>query len=417
MATYKALILQSKYDTKKDGTTNIKIRITHKRKTNYISTDLYIFPEQMNRETGKISGKHKNIVTLKISQWLNKCLEADHKLGSRRNLLSVAQLKKYILNEDLEQSPLEFFEVSNEIIQRTKNKNTAGQYISFLSSLRSFSDSFLFFSDINLNFLHRYENFLIQNGVKNGIRAYMATFRSLFNKARLIKNDEELKIIPIPHYPFKKYTMPKPISNTKNHLLTVSELKSFIEYKPISKGEIFAKDMFLLIFYLVGIEAIDLYNLGKPVDGRITYDRFKTGRLYSIKLEPEAKKIIDKYPSKTHLINVSSRYRTNNVFLRQLNSHLHGVEKRDIIGVAKHIGIEKNITTKWAKHTWATIARNDCRIHKSDVALCLGHSDPDNQVTDIYVKYDYTIIDDSNRKVIDFVNSHSTSLDVTLDNK
>ena len=61
----------------------------------------------------------------------------------------------------------------------------------------------------------------------------------------------------------------------------------------------------------------------------------------------------------------------------------------------------QNISTNWARHTWATIARNDCRINKDDVALCLGHEDSDNKVTDVYIQYDYSIIDESNRKVLD----------------
>jgi len=84
---------------------------------------------------------------------------------------------------------------------------------------------------------------------------------------------------------------------------------------------------------------------------------------------------------------------------------LHGENSHNIIGITQRIGLKKNITSKWAKHTWATFARNDCRINKDDVALCLGHEDQDNKVTDEYVKYDYTIIDDSNREVLDFIKS------------
>jgi hypothetical protein len=68
--------------------------------------------------------------------------------------------------------------------------------------------------------------------------------------------------------------------------------------------------------------------------------------------------------------------------------------------------IPKHPTTKWARHTWATIARNECKISKDDVALCLGHEDEDNNVTDMYIKYDYSIIDVCNRKVIDMILEH-----------
>jgi hypothetical protein len=33
--------------------------------------------------------------------------------------------------------------------------------------------------------------------------------------------------------------------------------------------------------------------------------------------------------------------------------------------------------------------------------LCLGHKDMDNRVTDIYIRYDHTIQDAANRKVLD----------------
>ncbi len=41
MASFNAVILKSTTDLKNDGTTNIKIRMTHNRKLSYISTDLY----------------------------------------------------------------------------------------------------------------------------------------------------------------------------------------------------------------------------------------------------------------------------------------------------------------------------------------------------------------------------------------
>jgi integrase len=185
-----------------------------------------------------------------------------------------------------------------------------------------------------------------------------------------------------------------------------------------NSGEEFAIDMFLLMIYLIGIEVKDLFYLGKPnKKGRVFYDRFKTGKEFSIKLEPEALAIIDKYPSDTHLINVHERYSDHLTLIGFINDQLHGKKARKVIGIFPKLEIEKSVTTKWARHTWATIARNDCRISKDDVALCLGHADQDNKVTDMYIKYDYSIIDESNRKVIDFIKSNCSSVDVTLDNK
>ncbi len=65
MAVFKAVILKSVNDTKGDGTTNIKIRITHQRKISYIATDLYIDPKHMNNKEGlSKTGKNKNFMLL-----------------------------------------------------------------------------------------------------------------------------------------------------------------------------------------------------------------------------------------------------------------------------------------------------------------------------------------------------------------
>lgn len=86
------------------------------------------------------------------------------------------------------------------------------------------------------------------------------------------------------------------------------------------------------------------------------------------------------------LLNVSDRFKHNKSFYRAINNYLHGDKSHNIEGIFPKLGINKPVTTKWAKHAWATIARNDFRINKDDVALCLGHEDSDNRVTDMYVK-------------------------------
>ena len=47
-----------------------------------------------------------------------------------------------------------------------------------------------------------------------------------------------------------------------------------------------------------------------------------------------------------------------------------------------------------------TIARNDCRVSKDDVALALNHVDEGNRVTDIYIAKDWRIVDEVQDKVL-----------------
>ncbi|WP_394366876.1 integrase [Parabacteroides distasonis] len=58
--------------------------------------------------------------------------------------------------------------------------------------------------------------------------------------------------------------------------------------------------------------------------------------------------------------------------------------------------------TYTARHTWATIAYNDLRISKDDIAFCLIHAS-NHKITEFYIKPDYMKVDEINRKVIDWV--------------
>lgn len=158
---------------------------------------------------------------------------------------------------------------------------------------------------------------------------------------------------------------------------------------------------------LIGLNTKDLFYLSTPNrEGRVIYDRFKTGKPFSIKFEPEAAEYASLYPGNSTLIGAIDDYTDYLNFQKALNIGLKSIctkiRKKETIENG-HSDFPAKITTNWARHTWATIARNDCRIPKDDVALCLGHEDEDNKVTDMYIRYDHTIVDEANRKTIDMI--------------
>ena len=56
-----------------------------------------------------------------------------------------------------------------------------------------------------------------------------------------------------------------------------------------------------------------------------------------------------------------------------------------------------------ARHSWATIARNDLNIDKWTVHEGLNHVDNATKITDIYIKKDFARINEANKKVIEYV--------------
>jgi integrase len=149
----------------------------------------------------------------------------------------------------------------------------------------------------------------------------------------------------------------------------------------------------MLIFYLIGINMADLVRATwKDVrDGRLEYKRAKTGRLYSIKLEPEALAIIKKYKGKERLLKEFERNVIEPVHIQMVNKWI-----RDVSGLP-------DITTYWARHSWATIAAS-LDVPKETISAALGH-ELGSKITSIYIDFDQKKVDEANRKVIDHLNA------------
>ncbi len=165
--------------------------------------------------------------------------------------------------------------------------------------------------------------------------------------------------------------------------------------------------MFKLIFMLIGINTVDLHGLTRITDGRIEYKRAKTSRLYSIRVEPEAMEIIEKYQGEKGLLCIADRWSDHRNFRHQLNMALQKigeVERKGRGGKKIITSAFPGLSSYWARHSWATIARK-IGVSLDDIALALGHSDGKHETTLIYI--DETeireAIDKANRRVLDWV--------------
>lgn len=90
-------------------------------------------------------------------------------------------------------------------------------------------------------------------------------------------------------------------------------------------------------------------------------------------------------------------------YVRQTNNALRKIgdcERTGLGGKKNHKAICPDLSTYWARHTWATIAAS-LEIPKETIAAALGHGG--NTVTDIYIDFDRKKVDEANRKVLDWV--------------
>lgn len=200
---------------------------------------------------------------------------------------------------------------------------------------------------------------------------------------------------------FQRFTIKT--EKTAKRSLSLDQLRTLFSYP----GEEYSRryvDAFKLMFMLCGINIIDLCHLEKIVDGRIVYHRAKTGRLYSIKVEPEAMEIINRYKGETHLLNYMDTNKDHATFAKRMNDALGRLGKWTWPNGKKsspeHNALFPELTTYWARHTWATIA-SSLNIPKETIAAALGHGA--STVTDIYIDYERNKVDRANRAVLDWV--------------
>ena len=158
-------------------------------------------------------------------------------------------------------------------------------------------------------------------------------------------------------------------------------------------AEEWAVDVARLIFYLIGINTVDLFNLEEYDGGYIHYRRAKTGTLYSIKVEPEAAALLEKYRGREHLLNFRERFKHLESFKAKINKTLKGIASKD-----PRIPV---MTSYTFRHTWATLAA-ELDIPKETIAAGLGHAQ-NATVTDVYIDFNRKKVDAANRRVLDYV--------------
>ncbi|RYE53936.1 MAG: recombinase, partial [Sphingobacteriales bacterium] len=383
MATVSAVVYE--HHKKLDGTWNVKIRIHHKKERKLIDTPHYVTVRQLDEN---LQIKDKRILRLLENQ-LDDYRLAIGRLGSKLNFMTASELGNYLANEDKE---VDFIAFCTQHIEQLKTDGRSGTACNHRAVRNSLMDYFrkdsLSITEINSNMLFAYERYLKterthirvnqlgkavetkEKGMKSsGIYNHMRDLRTLFNAARLFHNNDDLGIVKIKHYPFTRYKIGSPPLTRKRNV-TVEQVKMIRDCKlPNDTRVEMARDLFMLSFYLCGMNAVDIYQLDtiNPVKERIEYNRSKTAGVrkdnafISIKMINEAVPLIEKYVGK-----LKSRYTTYNGLNTALSKGLK--ELREICGVPE-------ITFYWARHTFATLARNKCRMSKDDVALALNHVD------------------------------------------
>lgn len=382
----------------------LRLRLTNNRKSVEISLGVSVAQDALD-DALSLNPKQENIklsVVLKKYQSILDGIKSDLLSKGRANE-EVSAIKELVLAQCFNKFPEPekptagtFVTHFQTFIDSKANKGTKGVYKHTLDRIRLFDADVdnKSFEDIDLKWLTDFEAFCAKTASKNARNIHLRNIRAVFNNAI----DFEITTA----YPFRRFKIK--YEPTRKRSLTVEELRELFAYPVEPYAEIY-RDMFKLIFLLIGINCVDLHGLKTITkSGRIEYKRAKTGRLYSIKVEPEAMEIIEKYQGANGLLCIADRWSDSRNFRHQINKALQRigeVERKGRGGKKIITSAFPDVTTYWARHSWGTIAYS-LDIPKDIISQALGHSSG-SAVTEIYITRDQKKVDKANRMVIDWV--------------
>ena len=398
MATFKATIKKDKQ--RADKTWNVLIRFTHDRKTRYLSTTMYITKKDLTS-----SFKIKNQQILDRCDMLIK--EYRKKIGGlflEVNDMDIDSIVEVMKSDKGNKSEIDFVEFSNKWFDKHIELKGLKNYRSALNSFCLFMGrSTIYCSEITVKTMKAYEEFL--SGKERAKSLYISKIVKLFNEAKEYYNDEDNDIIRIKNC-LSKYKPPK-MNVAEKRALSVDEIRRIFAL-PYSELKVkgnqcrrdLALDCFKLSFCLMGMNSADLYN-ATDYDGEyITYCRTKTKDRRNdhakmvVRVHPMIKELVDKYSGKERVFNFYERFSSMGDLNRSINIGLKEI--------GKEIGIE-NLQFYSARHSMATIAINNVRIDKWTVNEMLCHTDMTMKVTDLYIKKDFTPINEANFRLMEYV--------------
>lgn len=385
----------------------LKIRISHNKGNAYIGLGIRISPEQWDAESGMVVGHEKaKTYNARIRSEMSNAEQIISKLELSGEIkkYSATQVKEIIENDgeipEGKSGAGDFYKFYLGCIPLKKKISTRSSYEQSLKKMQEYDPHLEIrtFEEIDIRYIESFDAWMAKNGIcQNSRNVHFRNIRAVFNRAL----DEDVT----QNYPFRKFKLKK--QTTKKRSLTIDQLRTLRDY-PCEEWQKKYVDLFFLMFYLVGINGADLLPAKRTqvVNGRLEYERAKTYKQYSIKIEPEAQAIIDKYKGEKLILDICEKGKqTPKYFLQRMSKVLKTIGpsiRKGRGGKKTHTPLFPDLSQYWCRHTWATIAA-ELDIPKETIAAALGH-DMGNTTTAIYINFNQKKVDEANRRVIDFLN-------------
>lgn len=410
-ATFKA-VLNNK--PKADGSHAILIRITLDRQRKFVNTGETVKKSEFNAKKGEVRKSHLSHESINhsIESRIEQVRRRIRKKEEQGEHYTLEQIQAILQGKEEKVAPKEFIKYGSETIDlyypEHQNLDQYKHFWTTLNSWKTFEKAegkVYNLKDVDISSIRRFENFLItvKKNKPRTIANHLKRIKRLFRLA------VDHNIIEYHTNPFTNIKINRG-AKSKKPRLSMEEIKQLEQTKPIEGSVLFhAKNVWLAQFYAAGTRIGDMLamkfeNVGPD---RIVFDMQKTEEEQSIPINPKLRAIIEYYrtPDKTlkdyifPFFKKEIDYSNDEFFKKQLWSKTAQINA-SLKDLATMAGIDKNLTTHMARHSFADIARKKSgNIY--GVSKALRHSNI--RITEEYLEsFDHDAVDDVMGSVFDF---------------
>lgn len=294
MATIKLAVLKN--TRAKDGTYKIRVAIGHKNSTHYITTKYKV--NSLSEFTGGIVTRLPNAheINIKLRNLLNDYEERLESISSP-DIYTSKELRDLIKKMPSHTSATTFTQVSKQYQKELVDdgrKPYAGMLNNSLRLLLDFNNGDIFLTEISTITIAEFERWLRRKGSSQTyINMTLSMTRTIVNRA--IKQ----QLVTYTLHPFAYW---KRTGDEEREIdISVEEMCAIRDATPRLKKQRIARDIFMLSYYLGGINLIDLLAIDFRGIAVLTYVRHKSRNMkrsdkrISFTIQPEAKEIIDRW--------------------------------------------------------------------------------------------------------------------------
>lgn len=367
-------------DAEREGA--IYYQIIHDRKVRQCSTPYRAFPKEWQTRFREETRRDVERLTRIV-----------RRMESRGTVLSADDIVEEF---KLYRSRYSLFRFMESVIMNLKECGKIRTAETYTATLQSFSrfrrGRDIMLDEITPDLIQAYEAYLRARGaVPNTTSFYMRILRAVYNRA--VESEAIEQRNPFRHvYTGTERTVKRAIP-----IAAISRIKN-LELPRGSKMD-FARDMFMLSFYLRGMSFVDMAFLRKKdrADNHVTYRRRKTGQRLDIAWTKEMQSIVEKYPPNPtqYLLPILT-----NPLSDERNAYRNRASciNRQLKTIARMTNLKIPLTLYCARHSWASAARTK-GIPVSIISEGMGHDS--ETTTQIYLaSLETSVIDRANALII-----------------